>query len=154
MVIDTPHLLELSRKCAPQVAPTTMVTLIRTESRGNPLALGLNGARLRFQPRSESQAIAWVRYLDKHNYNYDVGLGQVNSNNIRKFKLKPEQLLDPCLNIKVSAYILTQNYLQAKKTVKDPQIALGRALSAYNTGSQYNGYSNGYIQRVLQNIVD
>ena len=154
MVIDTPHLLELSRKCAPQVAPTTMVTLIRTESKGNPLALGLNGARLKFQPRSESQAIAWVRYLDKHNYNYDVGLGQVNSNNIRKFKLKPEQLLNPCLNIKVSAYILTQNYLQAKKSVKDPQVALGRALSTYNTGNQYNGYNNGYIQRVLQNIVD
>lgn len=154
MVIDTPHLLDLSRKCAPQVAPTTMVTLIRTESKGNPLALGLNGARLRFQPRSESQAIAWVRYLDKHNYNYDVGLGQVNSKNIRKLKLKPEQLFNPCLNIKVSAYILTQNYLQAKKIVKDPQVALGRALSIYNTGNQYNGYNNGYIERVLQNMID
>lgn len=152
MVIDTSHLWALSKQCAPQVAPQTMVTLVRTESKGNPLALGLNGARLKFQPQSESQAIAWVRYLDQHDYNFDIGLGQVNIKNIRKYKLKAEQLLNPCLNLKVSGYILTQNYLLEKKHTPDSQLALGRALSRYNTGNQSAGYDNGYIQRILQNI--
>ena len=152
MVITTPDLMQLSKKCSPQVAPITMVTLVKTESKGNPLALGLNGARLLYQPKNESQAVAWVRYLDQHDYNFDVGLGQVNIKNIRKFKLKPEQLLNPCFNLQVSAYILTQNYISAKKTTNDPQLALGRALSQYNTGNQSSGYSNGYIQRILQHL--
>ena len=145
-------LYALSKQCAPSVAPVTMVTLVKTESKGNPLALGLNGARLRFQPKSASQAAAWIRYLDKHGYNFDIGLGQVNIKNIRKYKLKPEALLNPCLNLKISADILTKNYLEAKKTTPDPQLALRRALSSYNTGNQYSGFDNGYIYRILTNI--
>jgi type IV secretion system protein VirB1 len=149
MLLD---LYNLALNCSPTVAPVTMVTLVKTESRGNPWAIGLNGARLKFQPKSESQAIAWIRYLDKHGYNFDVGLGQINIANIRKYKLKPEQLLEPCLNLRVSGYILTQNYLDARKTTKDPQLALRYALSTYNTGNKYTGFNNGYINKILRNI--
>lgn len=145
-------LYALSKQCSPHVAPVTMVTLVKTESRGNPIALGLNGARLKFQPKNESQAIAWVKYLDKHGYNFDVGLGQVNIINIRKYKLSPEQLLNPCLNLKVSADILTKNYIAARKTTSDPQLALRKALSAYNTGNQSRGFQNGYVTKILYNI--
>lgn len=152
MVIDSSDLIDLAKKCSPTVAPTTMVTLVRTESKGNPLAIGLNGARLKAQPKTESQAVAWVKYLDKNGYNFDVGLGQVNIANIRKYKLKPEDLLQPCLNLQVSGYILTQNYIKAKKTTNDPQIALRKALSAYNTGNQKSGFYNGYLVKVLNNL--
>lgn len=145
-------LYALSKRCSPNVAPITMVTLVKTESHGNPLALGLNGARLKFQPKTESQAIAWAKYLDKHGYNFDVGLGQVNIVNIRKYKLTPEQLFNPCVNLKISADILTKNYITARKTTPDPQLALRKALSAYNTGNQYNGFQNGYITKILYNI--
>lgn len=151
--MDIPiDLYSLAKKCSPSVAPSTMVALIKTESRGNRLALGLNGARLRFQPKSESQAIAWVRYLDKHGYNYDVGLAQINIKNIRKFNLKPEQLLEPCTNISIAGKILTVNYLTALNTTNNAQEALRKALSKYNTGNNYSGYQNGYIYRVLQNL--
>lgn len=145
-------LYTLAKQCSPQVAPITMVTLVKTESRGNPLALGLNGARLKFQPKTESQAIAWAKYLDKKGYNFDVGLGQVNIINIRKYKLTPEQLFNPCLNLKISADILTKNYIAARKTTSDPQLALRKALSAYNTGNQSGGFQNGYINKILYNI--
>lgn len=152
MVIDNSALIDLAKKCSPTVSPTTMVTLIKTESKGNPLAIGLNGARLKSQPKTESQAVAWIKYLDKNGYNFDVGLGQVNIANIRKYKLKPEDLLQPCLNLQVSGYILTQNYIKAKKTTNDPQTALRKALSAYNTGNQKSGFYNGYLVKVLNNL--
>ena len=145
-------LMLLAKQCSPTVAPITMVTLVKTESKGNPLAIGLNGAILKYQPKTESQAIAWVKYLDQHGYNFDVGLGQVNVANIRKYKLKPEQLVNPCLNLRVSGDILTKNYIAAKKRTQDPQLALRQALSAYNTGNQYSGFNNGYLRKILVNI--
>lgn len=145
-------LYALSKQCSPTVAPQTMVTLVKTESKGNRLAIGLNGARLRFQPRNESEAVAWVKYLEQHKYNFDVGLGQINIKNIQKRKLKPEQLFDPCLNLSIAGEILTQNYLQASKTTKDQQHALKKALSMYNTGNQYSGFNNGYVNRILLNV--
>lgn len=151
-IIDTPTLVNLAKKCSPSVSPKTMVALVKTESNGNPWAIGLNGVRLRYQPKSESQAMAWVRYLDKNNYNFDVGLGQVNIKNIRKHGSKPEELVsNTCLNLQISGKILTQNYIQASKTTKDPQTALRKALSMYNTGNQYGGFNNGYINKVLIN---
>lgn len=145
-------LYTLARKCSPNVAPSTMVTLIKTESRGNPLAIGLNGAKLKYQPKSESQAIAWIKYLDQHGYNYDVGLGQINVRNIKKYKLGPEKLFNPCLNVKVAGQILTGNYISSLKKTSNQQLALRYALSMYNTGNSYSGFSNGYLERVLMNI--
>jgi type IV secretion system protein VirB1 len=145
-------LYQIARACSPQVAPQTMVTLIKTESRGNYLALGLNGARLLHQPQNESQARAWIKYLTDAGYNFDVGLTQVNIATIRKYKLGPEKLLDPCLNVKVGGIILTQNYLMAAKTTANSQLALRKALSLYNTGNQQSGFSNGYLQRILHNV--
>lgn len=151
--MDIPiDLYSLAKKCSPSVAPSTMVALIKTESRGNRLALGLNGARLRFQPKDESQAIAWVRYLDEHGYNYDVGLGQINVKNIRKYKLRPDRLFDSCLNIEVAGKILTENYIASLKKTSDKQLALRYALSMYNTGNSYSGFNNGYLERVLVNV--
>lgn len=152
MLIDSVAVINLAKQCSPTVAPTTMLTLVKTESGRNPLAIGLNGARLLAQPKDETQAIAWIRYLDKNNYNFDVGLGQVNIKNIRKYKLQPEQLLNPCLNLKISGEILTKNYMVAKKNTIDPQYALRKALSMYNTGNQQSGFNNGYVGRILKNI--
>lgn len=153
-VIAYADLIDLAKRCSPQVAPTTMVALVKTESKANPWAIGLNGAMLRYQPKSESQAIAWVKYLDKHGYNFDVGLGQINIKNIKKRNIAPEKLInDKCLNLQISGDILTQNYMQAKKSTNDPQLALRKALSMYNTGNQYSGFNNGYVNKILINNV-
>ncbi len=151
-IIAHADLIELAKKCSPSVAPTTMVALVKTESRANPWAIGLNGAMLRYQPKSESQAVAWVSYLDKHGYNFDVGLGQINIRNIKKRKIAPQELIiNKCLNLQISGEIITQNYLLAKKKTADPQLALRRAFSMYNTGNQSSGFQNGYVSRILLN---
>jgi type IV secretion system protein VirB1 len=129
-----------------------MLTLIKTESNGNPWALGINGAHLKFQPNSESQARLWVRYLDAHQYNFDVGLGQINIRQIKQRGYTPEQLLDPCLNLRLASQILTENYQQALKHTSNPQLTLQQALSRYNNGNNHAVYSNGYLARIYANF--
>jgi type IV secretion system protein VirB1 len=42
-----------------------------------------------------------------------MGLGQVNSNNMRKTNLSVEDAFDPCKNIAAAAKILQSNYVSA-----------------------------------------
>lgn len=138
-------------KCAPTVASSTMRALIAVESKGNHLALNINhGYKLKYQPQSLVQAKAWLKYLLKHRYNVDIGLAQVNSRNAYKYAYKPEDMLDPCKNLKVASQILSANYYKAvTRNFGNKPLALLQAISAYNTGSYTGGFGNGYVQKVL-----
>lgn len=139
-------------QCATGVAPVTMQAIIKTESMGNPLALGLNkGFKLQYQPKSDSQAKEWVDYLEKNNYNFDVGLAQINIKNIHKYGYKAVDALDPCINLKMASDILVKNYADARNKSKSDDEALKKAISAYNTGNYKDGFSNGYVQKVINN---
>lgn len=151
MVIDIPYYIS---KCAPHVAPITMRAIIQSESKGNYLTIGLNhGYRLRYQPKSYTQAASWVTYLEKHKYNFDIGLAQVNINNVHKFGYTGIEALDPCTNIKISAKILAANYNHALYSSTNSQEALLKAISAYNTGNNYSGFQNGYVKHVVYSAV-
>lgn len=149
MIIDLPQYIH---QCTPQVAETTMMAIIKTESKGNPLAIGLNkGYRLMYQPRDYKQAVAWVNYLEEHNYNFDIGIVQINIKNAHKFGYRAAELLEPCLNLKIGAQILQKNYTRALSGSSNQQEALLKAISAYNTGNYRNGFYNGYVQKVVYN---
>ncbi|MEQ7515935.1 hypothetical protein [Xanthomonas campestris] len=76
--------LALARQCATDVHPLTMAYLVAVESSNNRFAIGVNrGYRLPRQPASFEEAAATVRWLEERNYNFDVGWGQVNSNNFK-----------------------------------------------------------------------
>lgn len=148
--LDVPVLV---RQCSPNVAPSTMMALLKTESSYNPLAININNkkTRLLYQAKNYDQATMWVNYLENHGYNFDVGIGQINIKNIKKFGYHARDLLDPCLNIKIAAYILHKNYKDAsRKSVSDSE-ALYKAISAYNTGNFRSGFNNGYVKRVIYN---
>lgn len=133
--------------CAPHVAPATLNAIARVESRHSPLAINVNrGPRIPL-PTSAAQAATTARYWISRGYNVDLGLMQVNNRNLARLGYSVEQMFDPCLNIKAGAAILTENYARARRTHGDGQPALLAALSAYNTGSQVRGFSNGYIDR-------
>lgn len=151
MIIDV---MPYIHQCATKVAPSTMAAIVRTESKSNPLAIGLNRhKKLGYQPSNLKQATSWVEYLDKHGYDFDVGLGQVNIRNIRKYGYKPADMLDPCKNLQVASLILLNNYKAALATSNNQNDALYKAISAYNTGNYQNGFTNGYVQRVVKNTV-
>lgn len=140
------------QQCAINVAPSTMLAIVRVESGGNPWAIGLNqGQRLRFPAQSLLQATAWVNYLEAHGYDFDVGLGQVNVRNVHKYGYKAHDMLEPCKNLWVASTILTKNYQGALLRSLTPKEALFKAISAYNTGNYNHGFTNGYVQRVIAN---
>ncbi|MBV2235898.1 MAG: lytic transglycosylase domain-containing protein [Sterolibacterium sp.] len=144
-----PGLEQLLLHCAPNVAPTTMMAIIKVESGGRPWALNVNGKqRLARQPASASEAVSWAEWLIAKGYSVDLGLAQVNSRHLQRFALTPQQLLDPCINIAAGAQILSENYAGASRKYGSGQQALRAAISAYNTGNHTRGLTNGYVRKV------
>jgi type IV secretion system protein VirB1 len=142
----------LIKQCSSKVSPQTMYAIIKTESKGNYLAININGqVKLKRQPQSYTQAVAWVDYLEQHNYNIDIGLAQVNIANAHKFGYRGHDMLNPCTNLKLASKILYDNYLVAYAQVRDSSLALIEALSQYNSGNYNRGLTNGYVDRVIIN---
>ena len=142
----------LAHECAPWVAYQTMAAIVKTESAFRPLAIRINGgARLTRQPQTREEAVVTAKWLMANGYSIDLGLGQVNSSNLARIGLTVEDAFDPCKNIAAAARILRANYQTARRKVPGEQAALQAALSAYNTGSFSKGFSNGYVQRVVNN---
>jgi type IV secretion system protein VirB1 len=141
----------LAAQCAPGVAPETIAAIVRTESQGFELAINVNGlGRKVAQPTSVTQAVEVARYYVGKGYSVDLGLGQINSRNMKALGLTWDNVFDPCTNIAAAGAVLSGNY-HSVRTGLHPQRALRIALSMYNTGSQSRGFSNGYVGKVVGN---
>jgi len=139
----------LARQCAPGVHPDTLMAVIQTESSFNPFTININGdQQLPRQPTDAAEAIATATYLSENSYNFDAGLGQINSTNVTAFGMTWPDVFEPCANLNAAAHVLTDCFVRASSREPDPQIALRQALSCYNTGSFTRGHQNGYIARV------
>ncbi len=146
-----PDLTALMHQCAPTVGITTMQAIIRTESGGQPWILGDNTAGLVYRPATKADAVATAQALIAEGHSVDLGLGQINSHNLRALHLSVGQVLDPCTNLAAAAAVLAAGYQRATGQYGQGQKALLAAVSAYNTGSLVNGFGNGYVQRVVAN---
>lgn len=142
----------LAQHCAPQVAVSTLAAVVRTESGYRPWAIGVNGkAKLTRQPVSREEAIATAKWLIARGYNIDMGLGQINSANLKRYNVSVDEVFEPCRNLNVAGEILKANYQAARQKGHAVETSLYAALSAYNTGSMTKGWSNGYVQKVVNN---
>lgn len=130
------------------VAPVTLEAVIRVESGGDPLSLNVNRlAGPQPRPATIAEAVTLAQRYIAQGYSVDLGLMQVNSRNLDALGYTIEQVLDPCTNIRGGAAILTADYAEAARSKGEGQGALQAALSAYNTGSFYRGFANGYVAR-------
>ena len=150
MAYSAAAIFALASQCAPSVAPETVLAIIQTESSGDPFALNVNGGRQPARQSNAADAAATARRFVAAGYSVDLGLGQINSRNMRWLGLTWETVFDPCTNVAALARVLTANYNSAKAG-RDPQTALRVALSMYNTGSQTRGFRNGYVAKVVSN---
>ena len=150
MAYSAATLLALASQCAPSVAPETVLAIIQTESSGEPFALNVNGGRQPARQSNGADAAATARHYVVAGYSVDLGLGQINSRNMRWLGLTWETVFDPCTNVAALARVLTTNY-NTVSAGRDPQTALRVALSMYNTGSQTRGFRNGYVAKVVGN---
>jgi type IV secretion system protein VirB1 len=136
-------------QCAPGVAPETIQAIVRVESGGHPLALGINSSAGRAVPDGARQAAQLAERYIQRGYSVDLGLMQVNSRHLGSLGLSVAEALDPCTNLRAGAFILTQAYHSAAARYGEGQRALQAALSAYNTGNLEAGFRNGYVARYL-----
>lgn len=150
MAFSAATIFALASQCAPTVAPATVLAIVQTESSGEPFALNVNGGRQPARQTNAVDAAATARRYLAAGYSVDLGLGQINSRNMRWLGLTWETVFDPCTNVAALAHVLTTNY-NAVKAGRDPQSALRVALSMYNTGSQTRGFRNGYVAKVVGN---
>lgn len=143
------NLLALALMCVPDVAPETMAAVVRHESDAAVYAIQINGpVRLSRQPATLDEAVDIAQRLQAQGLNFDAGLGQINSHNVSKFGATWAQIFDPCTNLQLSARVLKACYAGAAMPGRNPQQALGMALSCYNTGNYHAGFANGYVARV------
>lgn len=140
----------LAARCAPSIHLTTLAAVVRHESAANPYAIGINtkGVKLGRQPRTRAEAIATANLLLSRGYNFDAGLGQINSRNFGPLGLSVSDLFEPCANLKAAATVLGDCYDRASRSSGRGQAALREALSCYNTGSFSRGFANGYVRKV------
>lgn len=149
MPLDPTNLLALAAACAPAVAPSTLLAVVRTESGLDPFAIGLNGpggGRMRLGTRAE--AVRRAQGLIAAGRNVDLGLGQINVRNLAALGLSVADAFDPCRNLAASAKVLEAGYRRAAPSAGQEQRALRTALSFYNTGDPERGFRNGYVTRV------
>jgi type IV secretion system protein VirB1 len=153
----------LAQRCAPEIPLITLRAIARAESAFRPYALSLNYPKrtarehglqdgeilLARQPRSLAEARAWMRYLFAHGRSVSIGLFQINSEHAARLGVTPDELFDPCTNVKAGARLLKAYYRQAAAVVGEGQQALQYALSGYNSGLPLVGFKNGYVDAVL-----
>ncbi|MNV03683.1 Type IV secretion system protein virB1 [compost metagenome] len=147
-MLDLAFVLALSQSCAPSVAPQTLAAIAHVESRFDPFAIGVNRGLRPTRPRNAAEAAATARRLLSRGGNLDLGLAQINSDNLDWLGLTVEDAFDPCLNLRAAATVLRAGYRPVGETPAHRQTALRVALSRYNTGDAGRGFRNGYVAKV------
>lgn len=148
-MLELAAVLALSTRCAPSVAPETLTAIAWVESRFDALAIGINGPGAR-PPRARDRAEAsrHARHLLARGANLDLGLAQINSDNLDWLGLTVEDAFDPCRSLAAAATVLHAGYQPSDDTARARQTALRIALSRYNAGDAVRGFRNGYVARV------
>ena len=141
-------LLNLAMLCGHLVDPVMTMRVIDVESRGQTYAIHDNTSDQTFVPSSLPYAVALASRLIVQGHRLDIGLMQINYDVWLKPGAFPlAKAFDACTNITIGSTILNADYVQALQTSKVPSDALWRALSLYNSGSDWRGL--GYANRVL-----
>jgi type IV secretion system protein VirB1 len=138
VIVDHALALLLAR-CAPDVGPLTMTSLVAYESGARPYAIGDNTARRSYFPSTKERAKLVARALLLEGHDLDLGIAQINVANLRARRFTLDRAFDPCQNAALGARILVDDYLGASREFGRSQTALVHALSAYNSGGYWAG---------------
>jgi type IV secretion system protein VirB1 len=160
--LSAAEFVSLAEHCAPRAPADTLLAVAQTESGLYANAISINRPKaeahraghadgeliLTKQPKDRSEAESWLHWLTLHHYTVSIGLMQVNAEMAPKLHVKPEQLLEPCTNLRIGAAILISMYTGLAREIGEGFSALDAALSLYNTGHPTAGFRNGYVAAV------
>jgi type IV secretion system protein VirB1 len=137
-------------QCAPQVSPVLMQALVRAESAGRPLAIGMDrGQDPVKQPETLQQAVETARALAAAGRRFSVGLAQIHVSNVRLYGMNWEQAFDACQNLAVGQKILWNFFHRATASGYAGVAAVWAALRGYNSGAVDRTISDDYASRIF-----
>ncbi|MBN6739189.1 lytic transglycosylase domain-containing protein [Acidithiobacillus sp. MC6.1] len=138
--------LNLLQTCAPLVAPVTMSAIVQTESGGDPWTIYDNTTGQSMTFANKAQAVAMARILIAKGHKLDMGIAQVDSENLHWLGISVTNIFNPCTNLKAAQKILLGAY---RKAGANGVGSLKGAFEAYNSGNtQGDGH---YAQTVFHN---
>ena len=137
-------------QCATKDHTPILKKIFKHESKFQPLAINVNSdsVSLKRPAKNLDEAMKITDWLALSGLSFDVGLGQVNSENLKRLGYTGERrrkAFDPCENTKLSETIYTDCLERGGKQ--------SAALSCYNTGNFTSGFANGYVAKVLNQDV-
>jgi soluble lytic murein transglycosylase-like protein len=101
----------LARACELWKVPLKLARAIaRHESGMNPWAVNVAGESFMF--RTKEEALKKINWAWRNGYSFDVGLMQVNSYWMRRFRLEPHFVLEPNNNAILAIWLLSQEILR------------------------------------------
>ena len=147
-------MLELIGTCIPPgVAPDTVEVVIQHESTGNPYAVNVNGeVGKSIYFTLPKDAITYVEHHIALGRSVDMGLMQVNSMHLNRFKASVADMFDVCKNIRFGTQILIDCYRLASRRFDHKRRALAAALSCYNTGRLTGDRGRKYVRKLLRSL--
>ena len=141
-------LLTLAVLCGPLVDPSTTLRVIAVESAGHAYAIHDNTSGKTYEAASPRGAVTVSMILLGAHHRIDIGLMQISYDAwLKPTQLSIERAFDPCTNIRLGTTILSANYAHALGRSATSREALYRALSRYNSGSDFAAWN--YAERVL-----
>jgi type IV secretion system protein VirB1 len=140
----------LIEQCAPQVSPVLMQALVRTESGGRLLAIGMDrGQGSVKQPQTLEAAVATAKALAAAGRKFSVGLAQIHISNVNLYGMSWEQAFDACQNLTVGQKILWNFLHRATASGYTGMAAIWAALRGYNSGGVDRAISDDYASRIF-----
>src|SRR3546814_16833408 len=129
----------LAAQCAPSVAPATIAAIVQTESQGFEWAINVNGLGRKIVPTSREQAVALARHYIGTGHSVDLGLGQINSRNMKALGLTWDNVFDPFTNIAAAGAVLSGTSHRLRAGLP-PQRALRNGIGLPACGSSVCQY--------------
>lgn len=140
----------LIEQCAPEVSPVLMQALVRTESAGRPLAIGMDRTQGAVkQPETLQEAVATAKALAAAGRKFSVGLVQIHMSNVALYGMSWEQAFDACQNLAVGQKILWNFFHRATASGYSGVAAIWAALRGYNSGGVDHSISDDYASRIF-----
>lgn len=127
-----------------------MQALVRTESAGRPLAIGMDRSHGTVkQPETLEEAVATAKALVASGRRFSVGLAQIHVSNVGLYGMSWEQAFDACQNLAVGQKILWNFYHRASASGYSGVAAIWAALRGYNSGGVDRSISDDYASRIF-----
>lgn len=145
--------MALINECKHNEVPVKIIrAIIKEESSKNPLSVNVNKdgkSLISYRPKNKQKAINIAKEWINKGYSVDIGLMQLNSDNLENFNISLDEAFNPCTNIKISSTIY-HNFFKALKKKSSYKKRIYQAFSAYNTGSYTKGFKNGYVKKYFK----